>query len=246
MTEERPFARLGEQGLTAGGSGDSTLDLTALVAVHRGLRRDLRHFVHGVGGTPVDERDTWQALCERWAVFSALAHHHHQWERLTLWPLVTAGARRARDERAAMVVAHLAAATAVCEKLIESCRPVFERLAAARDEDAAATLRARVRAASMTLEDTLDDEDAEGLPLVLRHVSSAQWRDAVRLQFVGASPYAFGWASLPWLVHQLPVQLAAVMAAEWAAPSSTGLRDGTAAFRRLETIAFRHSVDLAT
>lgn len=245
MTEERSVERPDDADPAAYESIEGPLDLTVLVAVHRGLRRDLSHFVHGVLGTPVDERDTWQALSERWVIFSSYARHHHQWERSSLWPLVIDGARRVRDDRAAVVVGGLVSAAAVAERLIESCHPVFARLAAARDEDAAATLRVRVQAASTTLTDTLDDEDAEGLPLLLQYVPPVQWRAAVRSFLSSADPHTPGWEGLPWLVHQLPVQAAAVMAAEWGVDAPESLLDDTAAFRRLEATAFPHSTDVA-
>ena len=213
------------------------LDLTLLLAVHHGLRRDLRRFLDHVDITPVTERERWQALCTRWELFSALVHHCFQWERRHLWPLLAAAAVQESRPRVETMLAATRTRADIVEAMIDSSRPVFERLTEARDEDAVATVRARVRAACQALEESLDSEEDDVIPLLRHHVASRAWREGQHRLFETDPGGALG-QSFPWLVHELPLETAAVVAAGWSDRSTGDLSASTAAFRALEARAF--------
>ena len=216
------------------------LDLTLLLAVHHGLRRDLRRFVHRVEITPVSERERWKALFARWELFAALVQHCFQWERRHLWPLLAAAAAQESHLHVEAVIATTRGRADVVEAMIESSRPVFERLAEARDEDAIATLRARVRAACHALEESLDNEEDDVIPLLRHHVASRAWQEGQHRLFETDPGGALG-QSIPWLVHELPLETAAVVAAGWSDRSRQDLSASTAAFHDLEAKAFGRS-----
>ena len=215
----------------------SPLDLTLLLAVHHGLRRDLRRFADRVEITPVSERERWKALFARWELFSALVHHCFQWERRHLWPLLAAAAAQESQAHIEAMLVTTRGRADVVEVMIESSKPVFERLTAARDEDALATLRARVRAACQALEESLDSEEDDVIPLLRRHVASRAWQEGQHRLFETDPGGALG-QSIPWLVHELPLETAAVVAAGWSDRSRRDLTSSTAAFHDLEAKAF--------
>lgn len=237
MASDPPTKEATDDGQPGLPSTSAPLDLTLLLAVHHGLRRDLQRFLDHVDRTPVDERVRWEALCTRWDLFATLVHHCFQWELLHLWPLIAAAAQ---DGSRPDVEATLAAARTRAEHveaMIESSRPVFGRLALAHDEDAVATLRVRVRAACDALEECLDSEEDEVVPLMRRHIASRAWSEGQHRLFEVTSPEARG-HSRPWLVHELPFDTAAVVAAGWGARSGAEVTEDSAAFRDLETRAF--------
>ncbi|KRF28135.1 hypothetical protein [Nocardioides sp. Soil805] len=221
------------------GSGEARVrpDLTLLLAVHHGLRRDLRHFLDHVDGTPVAERGRWEALCARWDLFAVLVQHCFQWERLHLWPLLSAAVEEGSRLHVEATLAITRRRADSVEAMIESSRPVFERLAHTRDEDALATLRARVRAACGALEESLDCEEDDVVPLMRRHVASRAWKESQHRLFETAPREVRG-HGLPWLVHELPLETATVVAAGWNDRADQELSASAEAFRELETWAF--------
>jgi hypothetical protein len=214
------------------------LDLTLLLAVHHGLRHDLRRFADSVAVTPVTERERWQALFARWELFAALVHHCFQWERRHLFPLLAVAATRESRLQIKTMLETTRSRADIVEAMIESSRPVFERLTEARDEDAVATLRARVRAACQALEEALDGEEDDVIPLLRQHVASRAWQEGQHRLF-DTEPAGASGQSIPWLMHALPLETAAVIAAGcWGGPSMQGLPGSIAAFRDAETKAF--------
>ena len=62
-------------GQTAAHAGP--VDMMMMYVMHHGFRRDLTAFAAAAQATPVDDRDAWRALSERWDLFSEILHHHH-------------------------------------------------------------------------------------------------------------------------------------------------------------------------
>ncbi len=62
------------------------VDMTMMYLMHHAFRRDLAGFAAAAGTTPVADRESWQALAERWELFSFALHHHHTGEDDGLWP----------------------------------------------------------------------------------------------------------------------------------------------------------------
>jgi hypothetical protein len=65
---------------------DGPIDMTMMYVMHHGFRRDLRNFAAAAERTPVADRMTWQALANRWDLFSEALHHHHRGEDDAIWP----------------------------------------------------------------------------------------------------------------------------------------------------------------
>src|SRR3712207_6726515 len=65
---------------------EGPVDMTMMYVMHHAFRRDLAAFAAAAPVTPVEDRDTWRALEERWQLFTAPLHHHHHGEDTWLWP----------------------------------------------------------------------------------------------------------------------------------------------------------------
>ena len=99
---QRPQLTLPRQSFTAEGPHDQT----GMYVMHHAFRRDLVMFADAAAATPASDRDTWDALAERWRIFSRVLHHHHSGEDAGLWPRLmrevkpnyTADAMRAQVE----------------------------------------------------------------------------------------------------------------------------------------------------
>ena len=76
------------------------VDTRMMYVMHHAFRRDLAMFEAAARVTPYDDRDAWDALAERWDVFSAQLHHHHSGEDAGLWPLLE---QHADDEERAVL-----------------------------------------------------------------------------------------------------------------------------------------------
>lgn len=237
MVDQPPATEYAQNGRSTQPRLSAHVDLTLLLAVHHGLRRDLQRFLKHVDTTSVAERDRWHALCARWDLFAVLVRHCFQWEKLHLWPLLAAAAEPESQQFVDATLATSRARAEAVEAMIESSRPIFARLAHARDEDAIATLRARVRAACGALEESLDLEEDDVVPLIRRHVGSHSWTEGQHHLFE-VDPLEAGGHGAPWLVHELPLETAAVLAAGWSEHSPDELSARTAAFRDLEARAF--------
>ena len=86
---------------------EGPIDLTTMFVMHFAFRRDLAAFATAAAATPVEDRRTWAALAERWALFAAILHHHHHGEDTGLWPLLAERSDEAgREVLAAMEAEH--------------------------------------------------------------------------------------------------------------------------------------------
>ena len=130
---------------------DLDVDLDQLSQAHELLGRDLQALADQVAQASVADRSTWVVLQRDWDRFALATRQRQDRERRHLWPLVdrlAPGPHAQVDERLRLAGAR----SDLALTLVESCRAVLGRLATARDEDAAATLRARVGAAREVLE----------------------------------------------------------------------------------------------
>src|SRR5687768_11131925 len=67
---------------------EGPVDMTMMYLMHHAFRRDLAAFAKAVPVTPLDDRQCWRAMTERWHRFSELLHHHHHGEDTWLWPFL--------------------------------------------------------------------------------------------------------------------------------------------------------------
>lgn len=165
-------------------------DLTAMLLMHHGFRRDLADLAAAVPHTPLDDRRTWSALRERWRRMTGLLHHHHTEEDLVLWPLL----RERADGAGLAVLDAMEAEHDLIDPLLDRVTRGFEHPV---DRDALAADLAETR---RVLGAHLDHEEREALPLVQRLITAAEW---VRLeeQFRGEPDLGTLRFQLPWMTH---------------------------------------------
>jgi hemerythrin-like domain-containing protein len=208
----------------------SGIDLTTMLAIHHGLRRDLRRFAAAATATPAGDTRAWSALLNRWDLFEAVLEDHHHNEDRVVWPLLRERAAAAGDAEALRV---LAEAEAEHDGIDAVLRPARGALAVRRDATGA------VERARRVLERHLDHEEAEALPLLGTYVGAAEWGEVqARLR---TGPPARLLLSLPaWLLDELPAELAHPLVAGAGWHLRLIARLGAPRLRRLDRRAFRH------
>lgn len=150
---------------------EGPIDLTTMFVMHHAFRRDLAAFATAAATTPVEDRRTWVALAERWALFAAILHHHHHGEDAGLWPLLAERSDAAGRE----VLAAMEAEHAEIDPLLEASAAGFERLARTADEDVRAALAVRLAAARESLGRHLEHEETEALAIAQAVMTEEEW-----------------------------------------------------------------------
>src|SRR5688500_6708395 len=79
---------------------EGPVDMLMMYVMHHAFRRDLTAFAEAVPRTPVEARETWLALADRWTRFGEILHLHHTGEDEGLWPLLLARVDAAGDTAA--------------------------------------------------------------------------------------------------------------------------------------------------
>lgn len=181
---------------------DGPVDVSMMYVMHHAFRRDLRDFAAAVERTPVEAADTWQALADRWARFSAVLHHHHTGEDNGLWPALLE--RADADERQtlqAMEDEH-----GLVDPLLEACADGFVEQARRATADQRAALLVRVTAAGEQLGKHLAHEEADAMAVVQRRMTQAEW-DAIGEEHfnkpLSLRELAF---MVPWAAKGLPAK----------------------------------------
>lgn len=152
-------------------TAEGPVDLTNMYLAHHGFRRDLAAFAGAVPVTPVEDRDSWRALAERWAMFAEVLHHHHKAEDDWLWPvLVERSDAAGRETLEAMEAEH-----AEIDPTLEACTAGFQRLADHADPDTRAALSVRLSAARESLGRHLAHEERDALRLVQTVMGVERW-----------------------------------------------------------------------
>ncbi len=67
---------------------EGPVDMVMMYVMHHAFRRDLAAFAAAAPATPLEDRDAWRALADRWELFATALHHHHTGEDAGLWPLL--------------------------------------------------------------------------------------------------------------------------------------------------------------
>jgi len=150
---------------------EGPVDMTMMYLMHHAFRRDLKAFAEVVPRTPVEDRDAWKALAERWALFSAPLHHHHTGEDDHLWPFLM---ERATEEERVTLEA-MEAEHSEIDPLLAACAEGLARLDAHADDDVRAALTVRLVAARDSLGRHLDHEETDAIPILQRLMTQEQW-----------------------------------------------------------------------
>ena len=150
---------------------EGPIAMDAMYVMHHAFRRDLADFAAAAVATPVDDRETWRALADRWADFAEILHDHHTGEDDGVWPFLTERADAAgRETLEAMEAEH-----DEIDPLLEACAAGFDRLAATADEDARAALAVRLVAARESLGRHLAHEETEAIALIQQLMTPEEW-----------------------------------------------------------------------
>jgi hypothetical protein len=145
----------------------------------------------------------WRALARRFGLFARFLHKHHSGEDAHLWPLLH---DRGADPD---VLAQLEAEHAGIDPLLAACTAALEELAAGRGgADTRRELADTVARTRDALGAHLAHEERDGMALVQRHLTPADW---ARLDEEFAREY--GPRDVPsalgWVVSAVPPEAAA-------------------------------------
>lgn len=212
------------------------VDTRMMYVMHHAFRRDLAMFEAAARVTPYDDRDAWDALAERWAVFSAQLHHHHAGEDAGLWPLLLEHA----SEQERQVLEDMEAEHALVDPLLAEVAAGFDEARTATDQSAADRLADAVAAARESLHRHLAHEETEAMALVQKHLTTSSWDAMAKEHFAKGQSLAQLRETLPWATHELPEAELQGLLAQAGAPFRLVLRLTRGRFARREARATRH------
>ena len=210
--------------------------MTMMYVMHHAFRRDLATFAAAVAVTPVEDREAWVAMNERWALFAASLHHHHHGEDTWLWPALMEKVEA--DERATLEA--MEAEHGEIDPVLEACAAGLARLAERADPDARAALTVRLTAAKASLSRHLHHEETETIALIQRVMTAEEW-EAIDEKFKGSITFGEIVKLVPWALHQVPAEVRARLFAEPGGGMHRVMWMLTRRrFERLDRRAFRH------
>ncbi len=182
-------------------SPEGPVDMTMMYLMHHAFRRDLAAFVAVVPRTPVDDQGAWAALADRWQLFSATLHNHHEGEDKHVWPALMG--RADAEERA--VLAAMEAEHAVIDPALTACRDGITSMVTHPSHDVRNALAVRLVAAREHLTRHLAHEETEAIAFMQRVLSAKDW-DAIeaRLRTTLTLPEIV--RMVPWVIHELPLE----------------------------------------
>jgi|SRR5689334_6836662 len=222
-------------GQTAAAPGP--VDMTMMYVMHHGFRRDLVAFAEAAEHTPVTDRESWQALAERWQIFSEILHKHHSGEDAALWPLLlerTDG--EGRETLEAMEAEH-----AEIDPLLEASAAGFARLAQQADESARVALAARLVAARESLAHHLEHEETGAIPIIQRVMSNEDWLQLEEEHFKKGMSFGLLLKAVPWAIKEMPAPVREGLFAQPGGRMHQLLwRLTRRGFERREQVAFRY------
>jgi hemerythrin-like domain-containing protein len=215
---------------------EGPVDMTIMYLMHHAFRRDLRAFSEAVPRTPVEDRDTWRALADRWDHFSAVLHHHHTGEDTWLWPFLMD--RATEDER--VTLAAMEAEHAEIDPGLAACTAGFARLVDHADEDARAALSVRLCAVREALGRHLRHEETDTLALLQRVMTQEEWEE-IDKEFGKGVTFPFLLRTIPWVMHEVPYEAREHVFASSGLAHRLLWRLTRPGFERLQARAFRYA-----
>jgi hypothetical protein len=150
---------------------EGPIDMQVMYLMHRGFRRDLERFTVAAQRTPVSDRETWQLLGGRWAVFAEVLHHHHSGEDAGLWPWLL---DHAAPEDVATLEA-MEAEHAEIDPLLQACTDGFAQLGSGAGDDVRAALAVRLAATRDSLGRHLAHEETDAIAIIQRLMTPEEW-----------------------------------------------------------------------
>ena len=215
---------------------EGPVDMTVMYLMHHAFRRDLHAFSETVPRTPVEDRDAWRALGQRWEHFAAVLHHHHTGEDTYLWPFLMG--RATEEERGTL--AAMEAEHAEIDPGLAACAAGFARLADHADVDARAGLAVRLCAVREALGRHLRHEESETIALLQRVMTQEEWEE-VDKGFAKGISFPFLLRTIPWVMHQVPFEAREHVFAASGVAHRVLWRLTRPRFERLQARAFRYA-----
>lgn len=178
------------------------IDMAMMYLMHHAFRRDLRAFSAAVPRTPLDDRESWRALAERWEVFSTALHHHHQGEDQWIWPVLTE--RVEPDERTTLE--EMEAEHSEIDPILEACAAGLARMVSRPDADIRAALGVRLTAAKESLARHLAHEESVTIAMMQRVLTRDDW-EAVEAHLSEGVGFGQVLKLVPWALHEVPAEV---------------------------------------
>lgn len=178
---------------------EGPVDMFMMYVMHHAFRRDLTAFAAVVPRTPVDDRRTWRALADRWALFAEVLHHHHHAEDTWLWPALLE--RADASERATLEA--MEAEHEGIDPLLEAAAAGLAALAAGADHDVRAALAVRLSAAKEALARHLAHEENDAMAVLQRWFTPADW-EALEKHFSEGVGLRQVVRLVPWALYGVP------------------------------------------
>jgi hemerythrin-like domain-containing protein len=162
----------------------TTPDLTTYHVVHRALRQAARSLAETTGTLDPGDRKRAKAIARYWKGYMGEIVAHHKVEDELFFPALVE-----RVPEAARHVTRTDAEHHHLDELLAACTAAIARVAEGGDPAAAATLVAQV---ADHLDEHLDFEDADVLPLFERHFTAEEYQalDAKAVEHVGIGKQA--------------------------------------------------------
>ena len=215
---------------------EGPVDMAMMYLMHHAFRRDLATFAAAVPVTPVDDRDAWKAMGERWELFSFVLHHHHHGEDTWLWPFLME--RVTPEERATLEA--MEAEHGEIDPALQACAAGLAAMAERPDADTRAALAVRLTAAKESLARHLHHEETETIALIQRVMSNADWH-AIDEHFKEGLGLGQLVRVVPWVVHRVPTDVRTALFAEPGGRAHQLMWMLTRRrFEKLDRRAFRH------
>ncbi|MBK6763833.1 MAG: hemerythrin domain-containing protein [Micrococcales bacterium] len=147
-------------------------DHSGMYIMHYAFRRDLANFTSAVQGTPLGDRDVWEAMAARWLRFVGVLHHHHSAEDTYYWPVLREAAAQRGTGADAQILVAMEDEHAGIDPSLAACTAAFDAVVDHPCEDHRNALAVRLAALREMLAEHLRHEETEALALVQRVVTA--------------------------------------------------------------------------
>jgi hypothetical protein len=221
-------------GQTAAHAGP--VDMAMMYLMHHAFRRDLAAFAAAAGCTPVADRESWQALAQRWETFSFALHHHHTGEDTGLWPMLV----DRTDAEGRAVLEAMEAEHGEIDPILEACAAGFARLAGHADDDCRRALAVRLIAARERLGDHLKHEETEAIALIQELFTQEDWERLEKEHFSSGVGLRDVLALVPWVLHDVPGPIRRELFAKTGGMHKLMWRFSRKGFEQRNAVAFRY------
>jgi len=187
------------------GTGDA--DLTIMLAAHGALRRDLERLARAADFADLPDPGGRASVRAGWETFKRQLHLHHTAEDMVVWPALRQ--RLAHSDDAQSVLDAMEAEHQQIDPLLSAMDDAFARAGEGRRGDARA-ISDVTDALATSLAAHLAHEERDGLPLIGRALTAAEWR-SVGFKIVRKNGLSAGGEMFPWLADGADADQAAAV-----------------------------------